>query len=98
MKRPRRSLLVALGCLTLTTYFVYHAINGKHGLDARSRLVERSSMLESQTRSLEAVRRALQRDVALLAAEPPDRDLIEEIARDLLGLAPPGAIVVPHTP
>jgi cell division protein FtsB len=45
--------------------------------------------LEFEIRGLEAVRFRLKRDVALLSAEPPDTDLVEEIARDVLGFVHP---------
>ncbi|MGI9404713.1 MAG: FtsB family cell division protein, partial [Hyphomicrobium sp.] len=59
----------------------------RHGLEARSRLIERSTLLEFEIKSLEAVRAKLERDVALLAPERPDPDIVEEIARDVLGFA-----------
>lgn len=76
-------------CLGLTAYFAYHAVNGRHGLEARQTLIERSSLLEFEIRSLEAVRAKLERDVALLRPELPDADIVEEIARDVLGFARP---------
>lgn len=80
---------VLLTCLAATGYFTHHAIHGRHGFEARLRLVDRSSMLEFELRSLEAVRSRLARDVALLSTEPPAADLTEEIARDTLGFAYP---------
>ena len=77
-------------CLGLTAYFVHHAINGRHGFEARSRLIERSALLEFEINSLEAVRAKLERDVALLATQKPDPDLVEEIAREMLGFVRPG--------
>ena len=65
-------------CLGLTAYFAYHAINGRHGLEARKSLIERSSLLEFEVKSLEAVRAKLERDVALLAPDLPDPDMVEE--------------------
>lgn len=76
-------------CLSLTAYFAHHALYGRHGLEARSRLVERASLLEFEIRSLEAVRAKLERDVALLSPELPDSDLVEEVARDVLGFVDP---------
>jgi len=73
----------------LTAYFAYHAFNGRHGLEARQTLIERSNLLEFEIRSLEAVRAKLERDVALLKPDLPDADLVEEIARDVLGFARP---------
>ncbi len=52
--------------------------------------MERSSLLDFEIRSLEAVRSGLERDVALLSPEIPNADLVEEIARDELGFVAPG--------
>ncbi len=78
-----------LTCLGLTCTFAYHAVYGRHGLETRSRLISRSAGLEFEIRGLEAVRFRLKRDVALLSAEPPDADLVEDIARDVLGFVYP---------
>ena len=76
-------------CACLTGYFGYHAIQGKHGLEARSRLIERSKVVEREIRSLESVLATLEREVALLSPARPDRDYIDELARDILGFARP---------
>ena len=80
---------VLLFCLALTAYFAYHALNGRHGLEARRKLIERSSLLEFEIKSLEVVRAKLERDVALLSPDLPNPDFVEEIARDVLGFADP---------
>ena len=82
-------MTVLLLCLGMTAYFAHHAVSGRHGLEARSRLTERSDLLEFEIKSLEAVRAKLERDVALLAPERPDGDIVEEIARDVLGFVRP---------
>lgn len=51
-------------------------------------------MLATETEKLEAVRSALARDVALLSPTLPDADLVEEIARDVLGYVRPGERIV----
>jgi cell division protein FtsB len=89
---------VLLLCLGLTAYFAYHAINGRHGLEARTRLVARSQLLEFEIKSLEAVRAKLERDVALLSPDLPNPDLVEEIARDVLGFAHPSDRVLAALP
>jgi cell division protein FtsB len=91
-----RQITVLLLCLGLTAYFAHHAINGRHGLEARSRLTERSALLEFEIKSLEAVRANLERDVALLTPKQPDPDIVEEIAREVLGFVRPDDIVVPR--
>lgn len=86
--------LVLLGSLALTTYFAHHALNGSHGLQARHRLTERASMLERDVARLEAVRAKLKRDVALLAPEQPDSDMISTIAAEVLGYVASDAVIV----
>ena len=82
-------------CLGSTAYFAYHACYGPHGLGAHRGLIDRSNLLEFEIRSLEAVRSKLECDVALLTPDPPNPDLVEEIARDVLGFAHPGDRVFP---
>lgn len=76
-------------CLGLTAYFAFHTLKGRHGLEAREKLLERQSALEFEIQSLEAVRAKLERDVALLRPDLPDPDFVEEIAREVLGFANP---------
>lgn len=90
--RPRQTTVVLL-CLGLTAYFAHHAIHGRHGLEARSRLVDRSALLEFEIKSLEAVRAKLQRDVALLTPANPDPDIVEEVSREVLGFVRPNDFV-----
>jgi len=84
-RRLLRQVFVLLACLTSTAYFVYHARYGQHGLDARNRLIDRSALLDFEIKGLQTVRSKLRRDVALLSPEVPNADLVEEIARDVLG-------------
>ena len=89
--RPRQ-ILVSLFCLFALGYFAYHAIVGKRGLEARSRLIERSRQLEPEIERLEALRARLERDVRLLDVRDPD--IVEELAIEILGFARPGDRVV----
>lgn len=95
--RPRSiigQLLVLLCCLTATAYFVYHARHGRHGLDVRAQLVERMALLDFEIKGLDRVRSKLRRDVALLSPEIPNADLVEEIARDVLGYVRPSETIL----
>ena len=93
-----RRILVVLTCLGLTCTFAYHALYGRHGLETRSRLISRSAALEFEIRGLEAVRARLKRDVALLSQDPPNADLTEEVARDVLGFVHPDDRVLTRGP
>jgi cell division protein FtsB len=89
---------VLLICLGLAAYFAYHTMYGRHGFEARQSLIERSSLLEFEIKSLEAVQARLQRDVALLRPDLPHPDIVEEIARDVLAFAHPAEKVVTRAP
>jgi cell division protein FtsB len=91
-------VLVLLACLTSSAYFGCHALHGRHGIEARDRLVERANLLDFEIKSLEAVRDKLKRDVALLSPDRPDADLVEEIARDVLGYVHPQDVLVSSAP
>jgi cell division protein FtsB len=83
--RPQQ-IVVSLVCSCALAYFAYHAVMGRRGLEARSRLIERSQRLEPEIERLEAARARLDLDVRLLNAG--DGDLIAELAIELLGFAP----------
>lgn len=87
-------VLVLLTCLTLTAYFAYHANYGRYGLEARQKLIERSVLLEFEIRSLETTRTKLAHEIELLTKDPPNADLVEEIARSVLGYAKRGDRIV----
>ena len=88
----RQQALVLLACIGLTSYFAIHAISGRYGLNAHSRLLHRSAMLNRQIRGLEAVRVRLEREVSLLDQHDPD--YISELAARLLGYRAPDDIVI----
>lgn len=79
-----------LGCLALSAYFIHHAVYGRHGIVARSRLIDRQVVAEQEFRRLDTIRAGLQRDVSLFGRNPPHPDLIEETATLLLGYVRPG--------
>lgn len=90
----RRRLPVLLVCCCLTAYFGFHAIHGKHGLEARWALKSRAVALTAELRSLEVARAQLEREVRLLAIDQAEAAFVEEIARSLLGYARRGDRIV----
>jgi cell division protein FtsB len=92
--KRRRLPLAVLGCWLATGYFAHHAVYGKHGLEARTRLTERHRTVGADVKALEATLAALKRDVAALTPDVPDADLVAEIAGDILGFVPLDALVV----
>jgi cell division protein FtsB len=80
-----KQLSVTLACIGLTAYFSYHIRYGRHGIEARRSLQDRSALLDFEIKGLETVRAKLRHDVALLSPEIPNADIVEETARDVLG-------------
>ncbi|MGH1417603.1 MAG: FtsB family cell division protein [Hyphomicrobiaceae bacterium] len=93
--RPGQAFF-SLTCLCVSAYFAYHSYNGRYGFEARSRLIEQQTLLDFEIKSLEAARSRWQRDIALLNANPPHPDIIEDVARDELGFAHPDELVLFH--
>lgn len=98
-KRARSIAGPALG-IALTGYFVYHLIEGHHGLLAWVRL---SQEIREETAKLEEVRAqraALDLKVSDLRPEHVDPDLLDEQVRATLNLVAPNEIVImqPATP
>ena len=92
-KRARSVAGPALG-IALTGYFVYHLIEGHHGLLAWVRL---SQEIREETVKLEEVRAqraALDLKVSDLRPEHVDPDLLDEQVRATLNLVAPGEIVI----
>ncbi|MBS0233582.1 MAG: septum formation initiator family protein [Proteobacteria bacterium] len=84
-----KQLSVTCACVGLTAYFCYHIRYGRHGLEARRELLDRSALLDFEIKGLETVRTKLRHDVALLSPEIPNADIVEETARDVLGYVRP---------
>lgn len=76
-------------CCALTGYFAFHTISGRYGINAQNELLTRTTALEFQANALQQARDRLQREIALLSPDMPDPDLVEEIAREVLGYANP---------
>ena len=91
-----KQILVPLLCIGLMSYFIYHAINGRHGLESRTQLQQRAEVLEVKLASLEAVRQGLERDVSLLQSDKLDPDMLTEQARRILTFAHPRDVIVRH--
>jgi len=92
-KRLRKAFAPFL-CVCAVIYFGYHTVQGRHGLIAYARLtqdLERARLAEAET----ATHRAeLEARVALLRPDSIDPDMLEERARDLLGLVHPHDVII----
>ena len=89
-----RQNLVLFICLVMLGYFGFHAVEGKHGLEARNVLLKRASELQSSLSRLEAERDRLARNVDLMTASRIDPDMLAEQARRVLVMTHPDDIVI----
>ncbi|RDC74441.1 septum formation initiator family protein [Rhodovulum sp. 12E13] len=99
MKQPSQTrgltdAIVFVICLSLAGYFTFAAVQGDYGLFRRI-------AIEAEIKSLEAERAALEVEVARmenltrrLSDDFLDLDLLDERARDVLGLLRPEEIVI----
>lgn len=84
-------------CAVLICYFGYFALYGRHGLVNFAKLQRETELRQADLDLVVAERTALERRVNLLKPESIDPDLLEERARDTLGLVGPNELVLPRT-
>jgi cell division protein FtsB len=93
----RASVTLLLICAALTVYFGYFALYGRHGLVNYAKLQRESELRQADLALIVSERQALERRVNLLKPESIDPDLLEERARDTLGLTGPNELVLPRS-
>lgn len=92
--RKHRSVLVLIVAIGLSAYFGYHAIAGRHGLEARADLFVRVQGLEQEVARLEAIRTRLRHDAALLQDQSINPDMLDEVVRSVLRYTDANDVVV----
>ena len=70
---------------SVTSYFVWHAVNGERGLKTQDENQTQMAALSEQLDSLRKERMSWERRVEMMRAESVDRDLLDEEARIMLG-------------
>ena len=66
-------------------YFVWHALNGERGLNAKVAYQAKIAELSAELKVLVTARERLERRVALMQTDQVERDILEEEARLVLG-------------
>lgn len=89
-----KRIITTLILLSLVGYFIFHAMQGKHGLRARVGLKKQLGSLESELSTLRDKRKKLEHNIQLLQAQKIDPDMLDEQARKLLNLAHPSDVVI----
>lgn len=93
LKRVLRPALVPAFGACLVGYFAYHAVQGNHGLLARSHLKVELLQAEETLAELRAERGVLEHRAGLLGPDRIDPDLLEERVRVMLNYAHPDEVI-----
>jgi cell division protein FtsB len=94
MRRRARFLVGPLLGLALTSYFVYHTIEGDRGLGAWRDVTQQLRVANDQYSTVEAEHDALAHKVAGLDPNHVDPDLLDQQIRATLELVAPNELVV----
>ncbi|MDK9697464.1 MAG: septum formation initiator family protein [Siculibacillus sp.] len=89
-----RPLLVPVIALGFSGYFAWHGWHGSFGIEARRQLAVEAGRLGEELARVKAERRAVERRVALLRASSLESDMLDERAREILGLANSNEIAI----
>ena len=95
-KRAKASAAPIFGLLAIC-YFSYHLVEGDRGLFAYLKLQNEIQKAEAEFQITQLEKKRLEKRVQLLNPENLDLDMLEERARDVLGLAHPDELVI-YTP
>jgi cell division protein FtsB len=94
LRRRARFLVGPFLGLALTSYFVYHTIEGDRGLRAWRDINEQLHVAQDQFATVEAERDALEHKVYGLNPDHVDPDLLDQQIRMQLELVSPGEIIL----
>jgi len=94
IRRRSRFLLGPLLGAALTSYFVYHTIEGERGLRAWRDINRQLRVAKDQYAAVEAERDALEHKVDGLNPNHVDPDLLDQQIRAQLDLVSPGEVIL----
>ena len=94
MKRRARFLVGPLLGAALTSYFVYHTIEGDRGLRAWREITQQLRVANDALATVDAEYDALSHKVAGLNPDHVDPDLLDQQIRQTLDLVSPDEIVI----
>ena len=93
LKRLLRPAVVPAIGACLVAYFAYHAVQGDHGILARTHLKAELAQAEATLSALRSERQELEHRAGLLSPERIDPDLLEERVRIMLNYAHPDEVI-----
>lgn len=95
MVRRGFDLIVSAASLGLIIYLVWHAVYGQRSFTQAERLNGRIEALTAERDRVRDERLAVEKRVALLRPESVDPDMVEELARSMLGFSRPDDLIIP---
>jgi cell division protein FtsB len=78
----------------VTSYFVWHAVNGQRGLKTKEEYQARAQSMNAELAALRVERARWRHRVEMMQADSVDRDLLDEEARQMLGRANKNDLIV----
>jgi len=94
MRRRARFLVGPLLGVALTSYFIYHTIEGDRGLKAWRDITQQLRAASDQLATVQAERDALAHKVGGLDPNHVDPDLLDQQIRQTLDLVAPNEIII----
>lgn len=94
IRRHSLAAVVPVICFAAIAYFCYHAIEGKYGINAYTRLTLQIHETQAALANVTAERQVLERRVDLLRSSGLDADMLEEQSRRVLGMVKDRDLVI----
>ena len=91
-------IVTLLLCGASGAYFVWHALNGERGLNAKVAYEARIKELSAEHARLLAARQRMERRIAMMQTDQVERDILEEEAKLVLGRVGKTELVILTTP
>lgn len=93
-----RAALTPIAFLAVCAFFVWHAVHGDRGLQAREARQQHLAAAVAERDRVQAELAAMERRVQGLRGDRLDRDQLDERARTLLNMVAPHEVVIPYGP
>jgi cell division protein FtsB len=84
-----KKLILNISLTLLLSYFVFHSMYGNKGILAYLKVNRQLEKAYDELRTLRAERIEIEHNVKLLRPESLDKDMLDEQARKVLGIASP---------
>jgi len=98
MGKRKFDLVITGVSAALLGYFAWHGFEGPRGFPYRDRLTADASRLGGEFAAIRQQRETLEIKVSQLRPQSVDPELLDEMARAMLGMTRPGELVVLRPP